>query len=96
MSFLYPLMLTGLAALSVPVLLHMIARHRFPVRDFPAIRLLRAERRDNVFARRLVDPWQLLLRLLVLALIILAMGRLFAPDISDQTAPRNLIVLIDA
>ena len=96
MNFLNPIMLAGLIGLAVPIAIHMIARHRFPVRDFPAIRLLRIERRDNIFARRLVDPLQLLNRLLILALLALAMARLFSPTFSDRTAPRNLIIVMDA
>jgi len=95
MNFLFPAMLIGLAGLAVPVILHLIARHKYPVQDFPTISLLRYERRDNAFARRLVDPWQLLLRLLVLALLVLAMSRLFSPTLSDDFAPRNLIVVLD-
>ena len=94
MNFLFPAMLAGLVGLAVPTAIHLIARHRFPVRDFPTIRLMRFERRDNVFAARLVDPLQLLLRLLLLALFVLAMSRLFSPA-SEEPAPRNLIVLID-
>jgi len=96
MNLLFPAMLAGLAGLSVPVILHLIARSRFPVWDFPTIRLLRYEKRDNVFARKLVDPWQLLLRLLVIALLVFAMSRLFLPGLSKEPAPRNLIVVLDA
>jgi hypothetical protein len=96
MSFLYPAMLAGLAGLAVPVILHLIARHKFPVRDFPSVRLLREERRTNVFAWRLVDPLQLLLRLLVLRLLALAMARLFMPSFPSKAAPRNLVVVLDA
>ncbi|MGD0094463.1 MAG: BatA domain-containing protein, partial [Planctomycetota bacterium] len=83
MSLLAPAMLAGAAALAIPVVLHLIARHRFPVRDFPTIRLLQYERRTNVFAWKLVDLRQLLLRLLVLALLVLAMARLFSPALSS-------------
>lgn len=96
MNFLFPAMLAGLAGLALPVALHLIARSRFPVWAFPTIRLLRYEKRDNVFARKLVDPWQLLLRLLVVALLVLAMGRLFMPKSTGELAPRNLIVVLDA
>lgn len=96
MNLLFPAMLAGLAGLSVPVILHLIARSRFPVWDFPTIRLLRYEKRDNVFARKLVDPWQLLLRLLLIALLVFAMSRLFLPSMSEELAPRNLIVVLDA
>ncbi len=95
MSVLFPLMLAGLAGLALPVALHLIARNKFPVRDFPSVRLLAFERRENVFARRLVDPWQLLLRLLVLFLLVLAMMRLFVAG-GRRVAPHNLLIVLDA
>ncbi len=96
MMFLFPAMLAGLAGLTIPVAIHLIARHRFPVREFPSVRLLAQERRNNVFAWRLVDPLQLLLRLLVLLLLVLAMARLFLPGFGRQPAPRNVVVVVDA
>lgn len=96
MSILYPAMLAGVVGLAVPVVLHLIARHRFPVQRFPTIRFLHAERRANVFAWKLVDVPQLLLRALVLALLVLAMARPFAAWLSSGRAPRNLVVVVDA
>jgi hypothetical protein len=95
MSFLYPAMLAGLVGLAVPVILHLIARQRFPVQDFPSIRLLYGEKRSNVFAPKLVDVLQLLMRLLVLLLLVVAMARLFASGLSSRPAPRNLVVVVD-
>ena len=95
MSILFPAMLAGLAGLVIPVMLHLISRHKFPVQDFPSLRLLQAEERANVFAPRLVDRLQLLLRLLVLLLLVLAMSRLFAGCASSSPAPRNVVVVVD-
>lgn len=95
MSLLFPAMLAGLAALGIPFALHLIAKHKFPVRDFPTLRLLMRDERTNVFAPRLIDPWQLLLRLLVLTLLVLAMARVFLPGFSGKPAPRNLVVVVD-
>ncbi|NQT86767.1 VWA domain-containing protein, partial [bacterium] len=95
MTLLAPLMLLGLVGLALPTIVHLIAKHRFPVREFPSIRLLRYERRANVFSWRLVDGKQLLLRLLVLLLLVLAMARLFFPWASHGPAPRNLVVVLD-
>ena len=89
-------MLAGLAGLAVPILLHLIARHRFPVQDFPTIRLLAREKHTNVFAPKLIDPLQLLLRLLVVALLVFAMARLFRPTATEEAAPHNLVVVMDA
>jgi hypothetical protein len=96
MSLLFPAMLAGLAALAVPIALHLIARHRFPVQNFPSIRLLQKDVRTNVFAPRLVDVPQLLLRLLVLTLLVLAMSRLLVFGAGSGEAPRNLVVVLDA
>jgi len=96
MSFLFPAMLVGLVGLAVPIALHLIAKHRFPVQAFPSIRLLQKDVRTNVFAPRLVDVPQLLLRLLVLILLVLAMSRLFSLGGSSGEAPRNLVVVLDA
>jgi hypothetical protein len=95
MSFLFPAMLAGLVGMGVPIALHLIARHRFPVREFPSIRLLKKDLRTNVFAPKLVDVPQLILRLIVLGLLVLAMSRLFSSNLSTSAAPRNLIVVVD-
>lgn len=88
-------MWAGAVGLAVPIALHLIAKYKFPVRDFPTLRLLMKDERTNVFAPRLIDPWQLLLRLLVLLLLVFAMSRLFAPGLSSAPAPRNLVVVMD-
>ncbi len=95
MSLLFPAMLAGILGIGIPVALHLIAKHKFPVRDFPTLRLLMRDERTNVFAPRLIDPWQLLLRVLVLTLLVLAMARVFLPGFSGTPAPRNLVVVVD-
>lgn len=94
MSFLYPAMLAGLLGLSVPIILHLIAKHRFIVQDLPTIRFLDKQERTNVLALRLVDPWQLLLRLAVLLLAVLAMARWMTPS-EQASAPRNVVLVVD-
>jgi len=95
MSFLFPAMLAGLLGMGVPIALHLIAKHRFPVREFPSIRLLKKDLRTNIFAPKLVDVAQLILRLMVLLLLVLAMSRLFSSSLSTSSAPRNLIIVVD-
>lgn len=96
MGFLYPGMLAGLLGLSVPVILHLIARHRFPVIGFPSIRFIRKDDRTNVLAAKLIDIPQLLLRLLVLFLLVLTMSRCVSPSGFGAKAARNLVVIVDA
>ena len=62
--------------------------------DFPSIRLLQGENRTNTLALKLVDIGQLLLRLLVLTLLVLAMSRLFLPWV-NQRAAHNTVIVID-
>ena len=50
MQPLFPWMLAGLGSLALPVILHLIARQKFPVMDFPSIRLLQGENRTNTLA----------------------------------------------
>ncbi|MCX5658097.1 MAG: BatA domain-containing protein [Planctomycetota bacterium] len=95
MSFLFPAMLVGALGLGVPVVMHLIARHRFAVQDLPTIRLLDKQERPNILAAKLVDPLQLLLRLLVMIAIVLAMSRLFAGWVTGSPAPRNVVLVID-
>ena len=95
MSFLFPAMLAALAALAAPVLIHLIARNRFPVQDFPTLRLLQAEQRDNVFSPRLVDKWQLLLRLLVVAAVVLAVSRPALPLPAVGRSAKSMVIVLD-
>jgi hypothetical protein len=95
MNFLFPAMLAGLLGMGIPVALHLIAKHRFPIRDFPTLRLLPRDERTNVFAMKLIDPLQLLFRLLLLLLLVLAMARLFS-GAGARPAPRNLVLVLDA
>ncbi|GMV79207.1 MAG: hypothetical protein AMXMBFR7_03910 [Planctomycetota bacterium] len=94
MSLLYPAMLLGVLGLAAPVAIHLINRARFPVREFPSLRFLADTRQTNVFAPRLIDRIQLLLRLLAMLLLVLAMARFAWPG--SEPAPRNLILVLDA
>ena len=75
MSFLNPFMLAGLGALSVPVIIHLLNRHRVRRVTWAAMRFLhtsvaRNQRRMNI------EDWLLLaLRCLLLALLALALAR---------------------
>ena len=95
MTWLNPGMLMGFAALAVPVIFHFIARHKFPIKNFPSILLLRKRERPNALSVRPIDLLQLLLRLAVLAILEAAMGRGFLPDV-DEPAPRNLVIVLDS
>ena len=88
-------MLAGFAALAVPIVLHLIARQRFPIQPIPNIRLLQVERRTNAYAVRPVDLLQLLLRLLVVGLVVLAMTRPTVLNALVGRSARNIVVFLE-
>ena len=75
MSLYNPAILFGLAALLLPILLHLLMRARPKKLPFPALQLIKVRRRSNARRLRLRHIWLLLLRTLVLALLILAIAR---------------------
>lgn len=74
MSLLLPLGLAALAALIVPIVVHLIRRPEQDVIDFAALRWL-GERARPRRRLRFDDPWLLLLRLLLLAAIALLIAQ---------------------
>jgi hypothetical protein len=75
MSFVFPILLSGLALLAVPVLIHLIRRQKPRTLPFPAFRFLLQRHRTNLRKLRLRHWLLLTLRLLVLAAICLALAR---------------------
>lgn len=98
MTFLAPLFLAGLAALAVPVVIHLIQRERKTVVAFPSLMFLRRIPYQSVRRRR-IRHWTLLaLRLAALALIVAAFARPFIPSAGAAAAAggaRDVVVLLD-
>jgi hypothetical protein len=99
MGFLTPLFLAGLAALAVPVIIHLIQRERKNVVQFPSLMFLRRIPYESV-RRRKVHNWALLmLRLAALALIVAAFARPFLrnPAVAADAGggAREVVVLVD-
>ena len=99
MSFLAPFLLAGLAAVAIPVLIHMIQRERKRVIEFPSLMFLRRIPYQSV-RRRHIRHWLLLMmRAGALALIALA----FARPVFQQSAmaaaaaggAREVAILLD-
>src|SRR5947209_11195957 len=77
MSFLAPLFLFGLAALAIPILIHLIQRERKRVVAFPSLMFLRRIPYQSV-RRRSIRHWFLLcMRALALMLLVAAFARPF-------------------
>ena len=75
LTFLYPAFLAGLAALSAPIILHLIFKFRRRPVVFPTLRFLRVTTQKNARRLRLKELLLLALRLLIFALLVLAFAR---------------------
>ncbi len=84
MSFLNPIMLAGLAAISVPIIIHLLNRRKFRKVTWAAMRFLQNAIEQNQRRMRIEDMILLALRCLLLALLALALAR--PAILSDATA----------
>ena len=75
MQFLAPLFLTALAAIGLPIVLHLVQREKRRTVAFPSLMFLRAIPHRSTRRRRLRDLPLLLLRVLALALLAAAFAR---------------------
>lgn len=99
-GFLVPFFLAGLAALAIPVVIHLTRRQNRPPVPFPSLMFLQRQPEPTT-RRRQVRNWPLLLlRCLALALLAAAFARPFlAGDPADlsasETGRRDVVVLLD-
>lgn len=99
MSFLNSFFLWGLAAASLPVIIHLIKRNKAVRLPFAAIRFLRVEPAERYRSQRLKQIILLALRMLAIALLVLAFARPYLAD--KQTAafwgdqPEAAVILLD-
>jgi len=75
MSFLNPLFLAALAAVAIPLVVHMLSRRRVPVFYFSSLRFLRASDRRSMKRVSLRRILLMLLRMTGVALLALAFAR---------------------
>lgn len=75
MSFLNPLLLFGLAGVSVPIIIHLLNRRQIQRVPWAAMRFLQVSVENNQRRLQLEDLILLLLRVLLIALIALALAR---------------------
>jgi len=101
MTWMAPWAWLGLGTLVLPVLVHLLARGRAPLRTLPTLRFLEAAPPVAVRRTRLRDPFLLLLRLLVLLLAVAALARPQMPAGSTGMSsalepPLTRVILVDA
>lgn len=72
--WLTPIAWWGIAALALPILIHLLTRQRTRIVPFPTLRFLRATRLAALRRRSVQDWWLLAMRLLILAAAVAALG----------------------
>ena len=97
MSFLTPLFWAGLAALAVPVIIHLTQRQRSEVTAFPSLMFLRKVPFKTSNRRRIRHPLLFALRCLAIALIVAAFSRPFfqASAATAGESARDVVILVD-
>lgn len=97
MSLLNPAIIFGLGLAVIPVILHFLMRAKPKQIVFPALRLIRRRRMQNVRRIRLRHIWLLLLRVLVVGVLVAAITRPSLPAANyglNTTETLTLAVII--
>ncbi|HEU4628373.1 MAG TPA: BatA domain-containing protein [Gemmatimonadaceae bacterium] len=99
LGFLAPALLAGLAAILVPIVLHLLQRERHDVLEFPSLMFLRQIPQETTKRRRLRHWLLLAARCLLLALLVAAFARPFlrgrAGAAVASRGAREVVVLLD-
>ena len=95
MGFLTPLWLLLGAAISVPLILHLLQRHQGPRVIFPAVRYLKRAEREHARRIKLRQLLLLLLRLIAVLLIAFAAARPFLRGAGVGHAPAAVVIVLD-
>ncbi|MEJ2238335.1 MAG: BatA and WFA domain-containing protein [Gemmatimonadales bacterium] len=94
MSFLQPLALFGLAAASLPTLLHLLGRRLPPIVVFPAVRYLTATEEEHSRRLKLRNIMLLILRTLVIVLLVLGAAHPVSPVGAGRAHPPTAVALV--
>lgn len=94
MTFLHPLALAGLAAATIPALLHLLQRRTPPEVAFPALRYLTEAERRSARRLRLRHVLLLLLRTALIAALALAAARPLVPARAGGAHQTTALVVI--
>src|SRR5215470_17008806 len=99
MNFLAPAFLAGLAAIAVPVIIHLINRERKVVVEFPSLMFLQRIPYKSVRRQKLRHILLLAMRCLAIALLVAAFARPFFEHkknpVAGLTGAREIVVLLD-
>jgi len=99
MSFLNPAVLAGLAAISIPIAIHLLNKFRVQETKWAATRFLAESLRENRSRLQLEDLLLLILRCLIVALLALAFAqpvlKTLVPGSASGDGPVATVVLLD-
>lgn len=98
MAFLNPLFLFGLLAAGIPLLIHLWSRRRVVTIDFSSLMFLVAAHRQNVRRFQLKQLLILLLRMMIVALVALALARPFLTlglPLAAVRAKTDVVIVLD-
>ncbi|MDE0638182.1 MAG: BatA domain-containing protein [Candidatus Poribacteria bacterium] len=98
MAFLNPLFLFGLLAATIPLLIHLWSRRQAVTVDFSSLMFLIAAHRQNARRLQLKQLLILLLRMLIVALIALALARPFLTlglPLAAVRAKTDVVIVLD-
>src|SRR5215471_6128744 len=97
MSLLSPLFLLGLAALGIPILVHLVRRTKATRVEFPSLMFVRRIPQRTIRRKRLHNHLLLLMRILAILLLILAFTRPYFTSSNAKAGSGNRasVVLLD-
>src|SRR5947208_10809265 len=98
MNFLAPAFLAGLAAVAVPVIIHLINRERKVVVEFPSLMFLQRIPYRSVRRQKIRHLLLLIMRCVALALLVAAFARPFFDKRQTAvatTGAREVVILLD-
>jgi hypothetical protein len=98
MNFLAPAFLAGIAAIALPVIIHLINRERKVVVEFPSLMFLQRISYKSVRRQKIRHLLLLILRCLALALLVFAFARPFfarRQTAIGKTGAREVVILLD-
>lgn len=92
MKFIYPEFLYALAALAIPIIIHLFNFRRYKKIYFPNVQLLKAVKQETQSKSRLKHLLILLSRLLAIAFLVFAFAQPFIPSGQSDTANQKNVV----
>src|SRR5579883_2974757 len=93
MGFLTPWFLAGIAAVGLPIWLHLLKRHKTDPRPFPSLMFFERREQSSVVHRRLDHILLFILRTAMLVLLALLFANPFINRTTPKAAGKKLVVV---